>query len=71
MKVRLNDYDRGTFIKIIREWTGLTQKEFAKVLGKSERQIQNYEAGTRCYDIKILDKISKEFGISIIAEKEK
>jgi len=46
MKVILNDYDRGTFIKIIREWTGLTQKEFAKVLGKCERTIQEYEAGT-------------------------
>lgn len=35
MKVKLNDYDAGTFIKVIREWTGLTQKEFAKVLGRS------------------------------------
>lgn len=71
MKVKLNDYDSGTFIKIIREWTGLTQKEFAKVLGRSSRQIQGYEADTTTYNIKILEKITKEFGITIIAEKNK
>lgn len=71
MKVKLEDYDRGAFIRIIREWTGLTQKEFAKVLGRSERQIQNYEAGVICYNIKTLEKIAKEFKISIIAEKQK
>ena len=70
MKVKLNDYDRGAFIKIIREWTGLTQKEFAEVLGVSERQIQGYEAGTTNYSIKALEKICKEFDISIIAEKK-
>ena len=71
MKIKLNDYEQGTFIKVIREWTGLTQSEFANVLGKSLRQIQNYEAGTRSYDIKVLDKIAKEFDIEIIAEKKK
>lgn len=71
MRVKLNDYDSGSFIRIIREWTGLTQKEFAKVLGRSERQIQGYESGTTNYNIKTLEKISKEFKISIIAEKNK
>ena len=71
MKVKLNDYDAETFIKVIREWTGLTQKEFAKVLGRSQRQIQGYEAGTTTYNIKTLEKISKEFDITIIAENNK
>ena len=71
MKVKLKDYDRGTFIKIIREWTGLTQKEFGKVLNKSERMIQNYESGTINYGIEILETISKKFNITIIAEKSK
>lgn len=71
MKVKLKDYDRGTFIRIIREWTGLTQKEFAKALNKSERTIQNYEAGTVNYGIEILETISKKFNITIIAEKVK
>ena len=71
MKVRLNDYNSGSFIRIIREWTGLTQKEFAEVLGKSVRQIQGYESGTTNYNIKTLEKIADEFKISIIAEKTK
>ena len=71
MKVKLNDYDCGSFIRIIREWTGLTQKEFAKVLGRSERQIQGYESGTTAYNIKTLEKIAKEFKITIVAEKTK
>lgn len=70
MKVKLNDYDRGAFIKFIREWTGLTQKDFAKALGRSVRQIQGYEAGTTTYNIKTLEKIAKEFGIIITAEKK-
>lgn len=71
MKVKLRDYDRGSFIRIIREWMGLTQKEFAKALNKSERTIQNYEAGTVNYGIELLAIISKKFNITIIAEKEK
>ena len=71
MKVKLNDYGPGDFIKIIREWTGLTQKEFGKRLGKSCRTIQDYESETSNYNIKMIEKISNEFGITITAEKKK
>ncbi len=70
MKVKLNDYNQGPFIRIIREWTGLTQKEFAKMIGKSERTVQSYESGKTTYTINTLEKISKRFNISIIAEKK-
>ncbi|MBR1413766.1 MAG: helix-turn-helix transcriptional regulator [Bacilli bacterium] len=70
MKVSLNEYGKASFIRIIREWTGLTQKEFAKLLGKSERQIQGYESGTSNYSIKTLETIAKELNISITAEKQ-
>lgn len=70
MKVNLNDYEKGAFIKIIREWTGLTQVEFAKRIGKSARTIQEYEAGSTNYNIDILEKIAKEFNITITAEKK-
>ena len=69
MRVNLKYYDRGYFIRIIREWTGLTQREFGKKIGKSERTIQKYEAGTTNYNIRTLEKIAKTFNISIIAEK--
>ena len=70
MKVKLKDYKHDSFIKIIREWSGLTQEEFGKAIGKSARQIQNYESGARNYDIRVLEKISEEFDIDIYAEKK-
>lgn len=71
MKVNLKDYGRGAFIRIIREWTGLTQKDFGKAIDRSERTIQEYEAGTTNYNIRTLEKIIETFNISIIAEKKK
>ena len=70
MRVSLNDYGSGSFIKIIREWTGLTQKEFGKKIGRSERTIQDYESERANYNIKTLKKISEEFKITILAEKK-
>ncbi len=71
MKVSLNDYSAGEFIRIIREWTGLTQKEFGKRIGRSARTIQEYESENFGYNIKTLQKISKEFNIVITAEKRR
>ena len=71
MRVNLKDYGSGAFIRIIREWTGLTQEEFGKAIGRSERTIQGYEAGTTKYNIKTLEKIIDKFKITIIAEKKK
>lgn len=71
MKVNLNEYGPGDFIKIIREWTNLTQEKFGKRIGRSGRTVQDYESETTNYNIKTLQKICKEFGITIIAEKKK
>jgi len=71
MRVNLNNYGSGAFIRIIREWAGLTQKEFGKLIGKSERTIQAYEAGTTKYNIKILEDVVKKLNINIVAEKKK
>lgn len=71
MKFNIKNYDRGDAIRIIREWTNLTQKDFAKRIGKSKRTIEQYEAGTVNYGIDVLNKIAKEFNIDIIVEKNK
>lgn len=70
MKFNIKDYDRGDAIRIIREWTNLTQKDFAKRIGKSKRTIEQYEAGTVNYGIDVLKTISKEFNIDIMIEKK-
>lgn len=71
MKFNINDYSKGAVIRIIREWTNLTQQEFANRIGKSKRTIEQYEAGKVNYGIDILKKIAKEFNIDIIVEKRK
>ena len=38
--IKKNHYTKGEIIKIIREWTGKTQREFAKDIGKSEISVQ-------------------------------
>ena len=62
MKVKLKDYGSGDFIRIIREWTGLTQKEFAKRISKSERTIQEYEAGTTFTEADAIKEIEDTYG---------
>lgn len=70
MRLNMKDYTKGEAIRIIREWTNLTQKDFAKRIGKSKRTIEQYEAGTVNYGIEVLKKIAKEFDIDIIIEKK-
>lgn len=70
MRFNMKDYSRGDVIRIIREWTNLTQNDFAKRIGKSKRTIEQYEAGTINYGVDILKKIAKEFEIDIIIEKK-
>lgn len=71
MKFNMKDYSKGEAIRIIREWTNLTQKEFASRIGKSKRTVEQYEAGTVNYGIEVLKTISKEFNIDIIIQKNK
>lgn len=70
MRLNMRNYTKGEAIRIIREWTNLTQKEFAERIGKSKRTIEQYEAGTVNYGIEVLLTIAKEFGIDIIIEKK-
>ena len=70
MKFNMKDYSKGEAIRIIREWTNLTQKDFAKRIDKSKRTVEQYEAGTVNYGVEILKTISKEFDIDIIIQKK-
>ena len=59
MRLNMKDYTKGEAIRIIREWTNLTQKDFAKRIGKSKRTIEQYEAGTVNYGVEVLKTIAK------------
>lgn len=58
-------------MKIIRQWTGLTQKSFALQVGKSKRTIEQYEAGIVNYNIAFLKDISEKFNLEIVISKKK
>lgn len=70
MKLNVNDYSQGEVMKIIRQWTGLTQKDFAARVGKSKRTIEQYEAGIINYNVKFLKDISKKFNLEIVISKK-
>ncbi len=71
MKLNVNDYTKGEIIKIIRQWTNLTQKEFAQQVGKSKRTIEDYEGDVTNYSIQFLKDISRKFGLEIIISKKR
>ena len=69
MKIVLNEYDNGHVMKILREWTGLTQAQFGAAIGKSERTVQDYEAGKIRFSYALLQEVADQFGITLTAMK--
>ena len=69
MKLVANDYEAHDIMRIIREWTELTQPEFAKTLKRDTRSLQRYESGERKYSVKMLLDIIKKNGITMTLEK--
>ena len=70
MKFNMKDYSKGEAIRIIREWTSLTQKDFASRIGKSKRTVEQYEADRVNYGVEVLKTITEEFDIDIVVEKK-
>ena len=68
MKLKLNDYNDGEILKIIREWRNLTQAELAKKIGKNKRTVYDYETENYTYNMKTLRKIAKELNLEITIE---
>jgi DNA-binding XRE family transcriptional regulator len=70
VKIIANDYEPKEIIRVIREWSELTQKEFGKTIHRSEKGIQAFELGTRNYDMRTLIQIAKVHGLKITIEKK-
>ncbi len=71
MKLKANDYKPNEIMRIIREWSEMTQKEFGKTIGKAERTIQGIELGKSGYSMKTLLEIAKKHDLIITIEKRK
>lgn len=69
MRFIANNYNANEIFRIIREWTGLKQEEFAKTINRSTRSVQDYEAGTTKYSMNMLLDIAKKHKIKITIEK--
>ncbi|MCL2884121.1 MAG: helix-turn-helix domain-containing protein [Oscillospiraceae bacterium] len=70
MKFKANDYTKGEIIRILREWTELTQKDFGAAIGKSSMSIKGYEREQTNYGIDVLLEIARKFNITITIEKK-
>ena len=71
MKIKANDYKANEIMKIIRDWTTLSQHKFAEQVGRSRNGINNIENDrNRIYLNDFLD-ICDNFGITVTLEKHK
>lgn len=70
MQLKATDYTANEILKIMREWTGLTQREFAESIYRTERNIQSYEQAERQMTVETLLQIAKTHGIDITISKD-
>jgi len=71
MKLKLNDYETQDAVKIMREWTGKTQREFAESISHTEDHISKMETGRRNIYLHTFIDMAKKNGIDIYIEKKK
>lgn len=69
MKLKLNDY-KDEIIKILREWSNLSQEELDVKINKNRRNIYDYEKGNYTYNMVTLRKIAKVLNLDIIIVKK-
>lgn len=70
MKIKANDYNSNEIVKIIREWTGLTQQQFGETIHRSKHTIQSMELGRNNIYLHTLLDIAAQHGIDITIEKK-
>lgn len=70
MQLRANDYKTKDIARIIREWTELSQKDFANTLHKSKRTIEAWEYGETTMNLRTFLEIAKKHNIEVILRKK-
>lgn len=71
MKLDVNDYKNNEVVRILRDYSNLTQKDFAKELKKNVRTLQRYEAGDINIDLELIRKICEICDLTITIESKK
>jgi DNA-binding XRE family transcriptional regulator len=70
LRIKANDYNANEIIRIIREWTDLTQNEFGDTIHRSRHTIQSMELGRSGIYLQTLLDIADKHGIVITIEKK-
>lgn len=70
MEIKANDFKPREVVKILREWTEMTQNEFADSIHLSRKTIEGYEYGQRNVSFATLLKICKAHDMEIIIRKK-
>lgn len=70
MKINANKFEPKDVMKIVRDWTNKTQKEFGNDIDKSGEWCKANECGKTNYYFKDLLKLCKINNINIIISKD-
>ena len=70
MRINASKYEPKDVIKIVREWTNLTQKDFGKLINKSNEWVKANESDKTNLYFKDLLQIAKLNNIDIIITKD-
>lgn len=71
MSFSTKDYTAKDIIRFIREYTGLTQREFAEMINKSLDWVKSVELGRLNYKFEDLINICNLFNLNIVIESDK
>lgn len=71
MKINANNYEAKDIIKIIREWTELSQTKFGKTINRGRDSINNIENGRNRMYLNDFLAMCKTHNISVTIEKHK
>jgi len=70
LKIKANEYKPNEIIKIIREWTGLTQQQFGKMIHRSKHTVQSMELGRNNIYLHTLLDIANQYDLMVTIEKK-
>jgi len=70
MFIKANEYKDNEIIKIIREWTELTQKQFGETIHRSRHTVQSMELGRSGIYLQTLLDIANMHGLTITIERK-
>lgn len=68
--VKAKDYRMEDIMRMIREWTELSQEEFGKTIGRGKRTISAWECGENSMSLSTFSEILKKHKIDMILTRK-